>query len=253
MEILVKALTVIFGVSIGFLAYKLSNKSEVAGLLSILVGLVGSVVINNLIEFHRQFREVNRINANLSNILVKLGKFYHSGWELGQILRYGVTTFKREQIPNVWIELLWKMENRYYGISYSNPDLWWSQAFSRLAIEIQRAKIVVNKADIRRIFIYHDEAEKKKIYDIMREQYLAGISLKYISRNEIEGNYLLKQLASKLETLDYALIDDKIAWLVTVDRNRKFKQGKALIDEAAAKPYKRFFDHLFEEAEKFEG
>ncbi len=251
-DIIIKILSVGFGAILGFLVYKNSGKSEITGLLSIMVGLTGTLVLNNLIEFYRQSREINRINANISDILIKIGKFYHSGWELGQILRYGVTSFQREQIPKVWIELLWKMENRYYGISYSDPDLWWSQAFSKLAIEIQRAKILVNKADVRRIFIYNDENEKNKIYDIMHEQCLAGINVKYISRSAIEDNYLLKQLASKLETLDYALIDAKTAWLVVVDKNRKFKAGKALIEETLFENYKRFFDHLFEEAEIFE-
>jgi uncharacterized membrane protein YeaQ/YmgE (transglycosylase-associated protein family) len=252
-EIIIKIISVVSGLIIGFLAFKTSSKSEVTGLLSILVGLVGTVVINNLIEFYHQSRATKRLNTNLSNLLVKIGKFYHSAWELNQILRYGVTTFKREQIPNVWIELLWQMENRYYGVSYSDPDLWWSQAFSKLAIEIQKTKIIVNKADIRRVFIYEDEAEKARISDTMREQYLAGIQVKYISRKSIEESYLLKQLAGKIETFDYALIDAKVAWLVTLDKNRKFKLGKALIDEALAANYQGFFDHLFQEAEKFEG
>lgn len=253
MEILTKFLSIIFGVIVGFLAYKTSNKSQIEGLLSIMVGLVGVIAVNNLIEFYRQSREMSRLNSNLSNLLVKIGKFYHSAWELNQILRYGVTTFKREQIPNIWIELLWQMENRYYGVSYSDPDLWWSQAFSKLAIEIQKTKIIVNKADIRRVFIYQDEEEKNRINELMREQYAAGINVKSISRKSIDDSYLLKQLAGKLETFDYALIDSKIAWLVTVDKNRKFKVGKALIDETLADKYKRFFDHLFQEAEKFEG
>lgn len=250
-EILIKAVSIIFGLIIGFLAYKTSSKSEISGLLSILIGLVGSSVINNLIEFSHQSRRTNKIDVNLSNLLVKIGKFQQSGWELNQILRYGVTTFKREQIPNVWIELLWQMEHKYYGVSYSDPDLWWSQAFSKLAIEIQKTKILVNKADVRRIFIYDDEEEKNRIYDTIREQCLAGINVKYISRQSIDGSYLLKQLASKLETFDFALIDSKIAWLVVVDKNRKFKSGKALIEETLSDNYQRFFDHLFQEAEKF--
>lgn len=252
LEIIIKIISVAFGLAIGFLVYETSSKSEVTGLLTILVGLVGTLVVNNLIEFYHQSRETKRLNVNLSDLLAKIGKSHHSAGELNQILRYGVTSFKGEQIPNVWIELLWQLENRYYGVSYSDPDLWWSQAFSKLAIEIQKTKILVNKADIRRVFIYDDEAEKQRIYDIMREQHQAGINVKYISRRTIDDNYLLKQLAGKLETLDYALIDAKIAWLVVVDKNRKFKLGKALIDEALADNYKRFFDHLFQEAEKFE-
>ena len=251
MEILTKVSSVLFGLIIGFLVYKTSGKSEIDGMLSILVGLVATTVISNLVEFYLQSRETRRINANLANLLVRIGKCFHSATELNQILRYGVTIFKREQIPNVWIELLWKMESRYYGVSYSSPDLWWSQAFTKLAIEIQKTKIIVNKADIRRVFIYEDENEKNSIYETMREQSLAGIKVKSISKQSIADSYLLKQLAGKLETLDYALIDSKIAWLVVIDKNRKFKLGKALIDEALVDNYQRFFDHLFEEAEKF--
>jgi uncharacterized membrane protein YeaQ/YmgE (transglycosylase-associated protein family) len=253
LEIIIKIISVLFGLIIGFLAYKTSTRSEVAGLLSILVGLTGTLVVNNLIEFFQQSRQLSRINANLSNLLIKIAKFHQSGWNLNQVLRYGVTTFKREQIPNVWIELLWQMESRYCGVSYSDPDLWWSQAFTKLASEIQKTKIIVNKADIRRVFIYKDEAEKERLQDIMREQYQSGIKVKYISQKSIEDNYLLKQLSGKIETFDFALIDAKIAWLVIVDKNRKFKAGKALIDETLTENYRSFFDHLFAEAAQFEG
>ncbi len=253
MEILIKVISILFGLIIGSLAFKTSSKSEIAGLLSILVGLVATAVINNLVEFYLQARETRRINANLADLLLKIGRSFHSAVELNQILRYGVTSFTREQIPNIWIELLWRMENRYYGVSYSRPDLWWSQAFTKLAIEIQKTKIIVNKADIRRVFIYEDDDEKNGIQETMREQALAGIKVKYISKQSITENYLLKQLADRLETLDYAVIDGKIAWLVVIDKNRKFKLGKALIDDTLTDNYKRFFDHLFEEAEKFSG
>jgi uncharacterized membrane protein YeaQ/YmgE (transglycosylase-associated protein family) len=253
LEIIIKITSVLFGLIIGFLAYKISTKSEVTGLLSILVALMGTLVFNNLIEFYQQSRLMNKINANLAELLTKIGKFYHSAWDLNQILRYGVTTFKREQIPNVWIELLWQMENKYCGVSYSDPDLWWSQAFSKLASEIQKTKIIVNKADIRRVFIFQDDAEKKRLQDIMREQYLAGIKVKYISKKSIEDNYLLKQLSGKIETFDFALIDAKIAWLVIIDKNRKIKEGKALIDATLTADYQSFFDHLFAEAAQFEG
>ena len=88
---------------------------------------------------------------------------------------------------------------------------------------------------------------------MMREQSLAGIKVKSISKQSIAESYLLKQMAGKLETLDYAVIDTKIAWLVVIDKNRKFKMGKAIIDEALIDNYKGFFDHLFEEAENFAG
>ena len=66
MEILTKVSSVLFGLIIGFLVYKTSGKSEIDGMLSILVGLVATAVISNLVEFYLQARETRRINANLS-------------------------------------------------------------------------------------------------------------------------------------------------------------------------------------------
>ena len=56
MEILTKVSSVLFGLIIGFLVYKTSGKSEIDGMLSILVGLVATAVISNLVEFYLQER-----------------------------------------------------------------------------------------------------------------------------------------------------------------------------------------------------
>ena len=252
MDFLIKVIVVLVGLTIGYITYKVSgNKSEVAGLLSILIGLITTQVINNIIEFHRHAQSLKETNLKLANLLQKVSEPIQNTAELYNILRYGVTKITKEQIPNAWLELLWKIESRYYGLSYTNPDFWWNQAFSKLAIEIQKVKKNVSKAEISRIFIYENEDELEKLQEVMSEQWKAGITVRYIAKKEIEKKVLLKKLSSKIKTFDYGLIDSKIVLMVYVDKDRQFKHGEILVNKQVFDVYKTFYDHLFDEAIEF--
>jgi hypothetical protein len=253
MDFLIKIIVVLAGLAIGYTTYKVAGaKTEVTGLLSILVGLISTQVINSIIEFHRHSQEVKGINLKLANLLQKISEPVHTTSELYNILRYGVTKITKEQIPNAWLELLWKIESRYFALSYTSPDFWWSQAFSKLAIEIQRVKRNVIKAEISRVFVYETDDELRRLQDVMLEQCKAGIRVRHISKDSIESKVLLKKLKSGIKTLDYALIDSKIVLLVYVDKNREFKHGEIIVSKEVFDTYKVFFDHLFDEAQEVE-
>jgi hypothetical protein len=252
MDFLIKIIGVLAGLAIGYTAYKVAGaKDEVTGLLSILIGLISTQVINTFIEFHRHSQYLKETNLKLANLLQRISEPIQSTAELYNILRYGVTKITKEQIPNAWLELLWKIESRYYGLSYTNPDFWWNQAFSKLAIEIQRVKKNVIKAEIGRIFVYKNEEELLGLRDVMAEQCKAGITVRYISEENIEKKVLLKKLRSKIKTLDYGLIDSRIVLLVYVDKDRQFKHGEIIVSKEVFDTYKAFYDHLFDEAEEF--
>lgn len=252
MEFLNKLIGIVAGLVIGYTTYKVSGaKGEIAGLLSILIGLITTQVINTIIEFHRHSQYLKETNLKLATLLQRISEPVHSTAELYNILRYGVTKITKEQIPNAWLELLWKIESRYYGVSYTNPDFWWNQAFTKLAIEIQRVKKNVIKAEIGRVFVYETEEELRKLQDIMAEQCKAGITVRHISKNNIESKVLLKKLSSKIKTFDYALIDSRIVLLVYVDKNRQFKHGEIIVSKEVFDTYKVFYDHLVDEAEEF--
>lgn len=252
MDFLIKIIVIVAGLVIGYTTYKVSGgKGEITGLLSILVGLISTQVINTLIEFHRQSQYLKETNLKLASLLQKISEPINTTSELYNILRYGVTKITKEQIPNAWLELLWKIESRYYGVSYTNPDFWWNQAFTKLAIEIQRVKKNVIKAEIGRVFVYEDEDEFRKLQEIMAEQCKAGITVRHISKKNIESKVLLKKLSGKIKTFDYALIDSKIVLLVYVDKNRQFKHGEIIVGKEVFDTYKVFYDHLVDEAEEF--
>ncbi len=251
MDFLVKVVVVIAGLAIGYATYKVAGaKDEVTGLLSILIGLISTQVINTIIEFHRHSQYIKETNHKLADLLKKISEPIHTASELYNILQYGVTKITKEQIPNAWLELLWKVESRYYGVSFTNPDFWWNQAFSKLAIEIQRVKKNVIKAEISRVFVYEDEDELRKIKDVMLEQCKAGIRVRHISKESIDNKVLLKKLKTRIKTFDYALIDSKTVLLVYMDKNRQFKYGEIIVSKEVFDTYKLFFDHLFDEAEE---
>jgi len=253
MDFLIKVIVVLAGLAIGYTTYKVSgSKDEVTGLLSILIGLISTQVISSIIEFHRHSQYIKETNLKLANLLQQISDPLNTTAELYNILRYGITKITKEQIPNAWLELLWKIESRYLGVSYTNPDFWWNQAFSKLAIEIQRVKKNVIKAEISRVFVYENDNEFRKLQEVMAEQCKAGITVRHISKDNIDNKVLLKKLSSKIKTFDYALIDGKIVLLVYVDKNREFKHGEIIVSKEVFDTYKVFYDHLFDEAEELD-
>jgi len=124
--------------------------------------------------------------------------------------------------------------------------------YTQLGLEIQRTKIRVNKASIRRVFIVDNKEEITKLQNVMGKQKEAGIMVKYIFKREIETNSMLNTLAGKLETLDFALVDSTFISLLFVDKNRKIKHGQVIFSKNQFELYKRFYDYLFEEAEEIE-
>lgn len=252
-EFFIKVIEVLMGVIVAYITYRVSEpKSSITGLFSIMIGLLSTLVVTTLIESYRQSKEIRKTNLHLANLFEKIAERQQDTSDLVQILRYGVTTFPREQVPDVWIEFLWRIGNRLLATSYINPDEGWDQAYTELALEIQRTKIKVNKADIRRVFIVDSEEEITKLRNTICKQKEAGIKVKYIFKRKVEAKSMLKTWADKLETLDFGLVDSKLVSLVFVDKNRRIKHGKVVFNREGYDRYKRFYDSLFEEAEEIE-
>lgn len=240
------------GVIVGYITYKISEpKNNITGLFSVLIGLLGTLVVTNLLEFYRQSKSFKKANLHLAALGKKIAERLQDVSDLVQILRYGTTTFPRERVPDLWINLLWKIKKEFWAANYIKPEEGWNQAFTELGLEIQRTKVRVNNADIRRVFIVESEDEIDQLRDTMHRQKNAGIQVRYIFKEAIETKSMLKTLAEKIETFDFALVDAELVFLVFVDKDRKITHGKVvLFEKEEIDKYKRFYTHLFEEAKE---
>lgn len=250
-EFIIKTTEIIAGVIIAYIAYIVSAPIiDFAGLFSIIIGLLSTLVLTHLVESYRHSQDIRKINFNLVNLLERIAERHQDASDLTQILRYGVTTIPGERYFDTFLQLLWRFENKMLASNYVHPDEGWGRAYGDLVAEFQRSKIKVNKAIIRRVFIVNSDEEVDKLRSVMSEQKKAGVKVKYIFKSKIETTTMLKNKADRLETLDFDLIDSKYIWITILDKNRKIKHGKIVFGKEECERYKRFHDYLFEEAEE---
>lgn len=262
-EFISKTVELAAGVIAGYLAYRVSAPvSDFAGLFSVMIGLLSTLVVAHLVESYRHSQDIKnanfqltgllqKTNSHLASLLKRIAEEHQESSDWVQILRHGMTTFPGEQIFDVLLQLLWRIENGVLAANYIDPGEGWGRAYGELYNEIQRTKVKVDKADIRRVFVVDDEEEVGTLRSVMSKQKESGIRVKYIFRRKIETTSMLKTAADRLETLDFDVIDSKYVWLTLLDKSRKIKYGKLVFGKEECDRYKRFHAYMFEEAEEF--
>lgn len=249
-EFISKAIEIAAGVIVGYVTYRVSAPaSDLAGLFGIVIGLLTTLVVAQLVESYRHAQDIGKVNSDLCYLLEKIGEKQQDASDFTRILCYGVTTIPREKFMEVLIQLLWRVKSEILGANYIDPKEGWGRAYGELFTEIQRTKIKVNKATIRRVFIVDSEEEIETLRSIMHKQKETGIRIKCIFRRKIESTTTLKARVDKLETLDFDVIDSEYVWLSILDKNRKIKYGKVIFGKEVCDKYKRFHDEIFDEAE----
>ncbi|UCC11633.1 MAG: hypothetical protein JSW02_09835 [candidate division WOR-3 bacterium] len=250
-ELITKIVEIAAGVIAGYVAYRLSAPIfDFAGLFSVIIGLLSALVVAHLIESYRHSQDIRKMNHHLADLLQTIAERYQDAADIARVLQYGVTTFPRDQFIDAMLPLFWKVENELLATSYVSPDEGWSRSYGELIHEIQRTKIKVNKANIRRVFIVDSEDEFSRLRDVMTKQKQAGIKVKYIFRDAIEKTSMLKSHAERLESLDFDVVDAQCVWLSVLDKNRNIKYGRVVFGKEACDRYCRFHNVVFEEAKE---
>ena len=248
-EFLSKAAEIIAGVIVGYIAYIVSApNSDLAGMFGIMIGLMTTLVVALLIESYRHAQDLNDNKTLLASLLRHIAEQHEKVSDFTQVLRYGVTRIPRERLIEGFVQSMWRVESDLAATNYIRPEEGWGRAYGELYHEIQRTKIKVNNATIRRVFILDDEDEMNTLRNVMSRQKEVGVHVKYIFRRKIATTSLLKMAADALETLDFDIIDNKYVWCTLLDTNRKIKEGKVLFGREECNKYKRFHDNLFAEA-----
>ena len=93
------------------------------------------------------------------------------------------------------------------------------------------------------------EDELKKIEQTLYNQKKAGILVKYILKEAIKNKTISEVLSNKVESLDFALIDEKLL-IVPIDGKRQIMSAQVLLNSNAYNVYKNLYTNLFGEAEE---
>ncbi len=248
-ELMSKVVEISTGVVAAYVAYRVSAPLiDFAGLFSIIIGLLTTLVVAHVVESYRHSQDLRNIKLLLANLLRNIAEQHEKASDFAQVLRHGVANIPGHQIIEAMVQFLWRIESSLSATNYIHPDEGWGRAYGELVHEIQRTKVKVNNATIRRVFIVDDEDEVKTLRNVMVRQKDAGIHVRYIFKKEIDTTSMLKSVANTLETLDFDLVDHKYVWLTFLDANRRIIEGKVVFGKEECDKYKRFHDNLFAEA-----
>jgi hypothetical protein len=116
-------------------------------------------------------------------------------------------------------------------------------------LAIQQSKVLASNADIRRLFICHDDQEADGLAPIMHEQVRRGIKVKYILQAKLRSHQLLREWTRKVDGLDFAIMDQALLLHTDVDpRSYKIKGARLSVDAQRRDALERFFDDMWREA-----
>jgi hypothetical protein len=250
-EFIFKAIEILSGVAIAYLVYHFSEpKSRTTGLLSIMIGLLGSIFITNILESYRYINRMDKTYIQLANNLERIIENHEENLCLAKLFKYSNVTFSKEKVPVYWMELFWIIRNSLSASSYIKPSEGYDQSYTEIGLEIQKVLIKAKECSIRRVFILDDEDEKQQMNNIMLKHKNAGIKVRYIFRKDINDKSMLKLWARKLESLDFGIVDSAFVSLIILNKEREIKYAKLEFNKEKLAEYKRFYNNLFEEAKE---
>ena len=153
------------------------------------------------------------------------------------------------EFPSLYLKVLWAIDTSYHTTFVASQQ----QAtfgHNAMALEIQRSKVVVNGADIKRLFICRDINEMNDLRELMLEQIDVGIKVRYILRETVQNHQILREWQKKVKDLDFAIIDR--AWVLFTDvdsRTYRIKGARLSAANEQRSELEDFYSALWQEGQ----
>ena len=192
---------------------------------------------------------IREIRKNLSAVH---GMFADKMENYTLALRFTNKNLNHYEMPSAWEQMLWSMRGGLDATSYVKPAEY-NVSYPHLGIDIQRIKIQVARARIRRIFILDSESELEAIRPHIAEQLAANIEAFYVYKSEVENAIDTRPF----ETYDFGLFDESQAvflWHLN-DMDRSVTGGTIEIpmdrSNRRYEEYRQFFEAICKASHKF--
>ena len=230
------------GLVVGLIAYYLSGERDATiGALSLGVGLLTSLLAAVLGQHFQEDANYRALNERLDALIGRMSDRTLTAADAASALRYGGVDIPRADVTRVWIDRLWRASSRYWGVIYTAPGEVVDTSVFQLGLAILSAKVRVDQVDVRRIFLIDDETELQHVLPFMRTQQDSGISVRYLFRSSVDTHPLLKSQVKTLASIDFAVMDRDVVWLLLLDRSRRIRSGALHFDETLNAHYSEVY------------
>lgn len=188
----------------------------------------------------RQLRLTEEI-LRLSERIDRLSNEVESACKLINIVHYGSLTFPPEQLYSIWKKLMYDLDNKFYALSYINPDEW-TQEYTRRLLSPLKSKIDTEHADVNRIFVIDDLGELQKLNEVITYHQRYGIDVSYVETKQLYES--TPPICEKPLSFGFILIDDMRLAIFRFDEKRKVKQIEVVSDREIFKKYEKIYERV---------
>ncbi len=240
---------VILGVIIGYMTYKMSGEgSFIIGMVSIMITLLVVILLETILQPHSNRKMIEDLSSRVNFMTHKIADKLSLTGELIKILKYGHIRIPPGKSSEVWMELLWSMKKKYWGVIYISPKELVQSSIFEHSISIMIAKMKVNMLDVRRVFVLDDEAEYDEIADCIRLCLDNDIQTRMIYKKDLYSIHILNDKTAHIKTLDFIIIDDEIIWQTVLDNNRYEKYSEIYFDSNMNETFSDIFRQIWDAA-----
>lgn len=166
------------------------------------------------------------------------------------ILELGTTEIPGSEFERFYLNALWSVEHSYVT-TFVATDTSANEGHNHMALEIQRTKVRVAGADIRRLFVFADESQHAAHQVMMRDHLDAGIRVRYLLTEQVHSDRVIQIRLARLGSLDFSIIDGDIVLrtvLATRDgRNVAVERTMVNRNPGLTKDFGFFFSLLWEQ------
>lgn len=121
-ELLLKLFALAVGLGVTLLLLRSDFAGE-SGKLTVALGLLSTIVTTLFIEFIRLGKKFDDQQKREEQIFATLAERFSSDAQLAELLRAPQQELSQQQVPDKWLELLWRLEHDYAATRQSPRGL----------------------------------------------------------------------------------------------------------------------------------
>ena len=240
---------VLMGIIVGYLVYRFSGEHDFTiGLLSIVTGILTIIMMEVIFHPYNQRKEFNELVKRIDYLADRASDRLLSNADFANALKYGNIRVPSGAVTNVWLDRIWNMHQRYWGVLYTSPKVVTNTSVFQLGLAVMSAKVRVDQADVKRIFLLESEDDLKNSEEAMQKCSEHHLQVRYLFKDQLRLHPLLQQKVSHLPTLDFTICDTHITWLLLLDKSRHIQHGELYFDDKMNGQYAEVFRLMWDTA-----
>ncbi len=211
-------------------------------LLSGVVGFLIPVIVVEVMILRSSIVELKESNEHLRNALSR--SIERSIPDLAFVTKYATADISATEMPKVWSELSWLIQESYVATNWMKPQSIYEQPWGESALAVQRVKAQCRCADIRKVLIVDNvaELESPKLKKELQQQRDAEIKIHYLEHAKLNATLPLQPFRNL--QIDFGIFDGRYLLLWMVNEKRRLTGGKLVVDEKEIKAYSDYFNQL---------